>query len=100
MSKHVALAHIGFDIAQDFDAARRARLVAIARQHHEIDLGRQPGAMHGADEIGGEDEAAFQHRHDEQAMRRAARRCRRRSSSMRAAISASENRTAMSWPSI
>ncbi len=67
--QHVALAHIRLDVAQHFDAARGARPLAVARQHHEIDLRRQLRTMHGADEIGGKDEAALQNRHDQKAMR-------------------------------
>ena len=48
------------------DLAGGNRPGAIARQGDELDLRRHPGVVEGADQVGGEDEAALEDRDDEQ----------------------------------
>ncbi len=64
--QHVAALDGALDVAQDRHLPRRDRGGAVARQVHELDLGREPGAMQRADQVGGEHEAALEDRDDEQ----------------------------------
>ena len=64
--QHVAAADIAVDVAEHRDLARRHRPGPIARQRQELDFRRQPRRMQGADQVGGEDEAALEDRDDQQ----------------------------------
>jgi len=71
--ENVAPLHFRLDVAQNLDAAGRSRVAAIARKDHEVDFRRKTGAEHGPHQIGGENEASLEHRHDKQPMRPACR---------------------------
>ena len=68
--QHVAPAHVALDVMQDPDRAGRDRALAIARQRDELDLGRKARVMQRADQVGGEDEAALEHRDHQHAVER------------------------------
>ena len=64
----VAPGDVGLDVAEHRDLAGGDRAGAVARQRDELDLGRHPGLVEGADQVGGEDEAALEDRDDEQVL--------------------------------
>src|SRR5690606_25356237 len=70
--QHVTTGDIIVDVAQDADLPAR-RPGAIAGDEDELDLRRQAGIVHGADEVGGEDEGSFEDRDDQKVVIVAAR---------------------------
>ena len=61
---------LGLHPAQHLDLAGGNRVRAVAREEDKVDLRLEPLAVKRPDEVGGEDEAALQDRHDDEIDRR------------------------------
>ena len=67
--KNIAAMHIAVDILDDLDALRH-RTRSIAGQRDELDFRRKADRVHRPDEVGGEDEGAFENGNDQKIIER------------------------------
>ena len=63
--EHIPALHVALDVADEFDLAGGDRARAVARQRHELDLGRKTGMVKGTNEVRREYEAALEDRDDQ-----------------------------------